>query len=90
VFFLRPLEYTIIEPFDLLEFQKRARETCCPKKLFALWEDVCRRYDQHQISSYDYEEMKEAIWPNLHALDILRRSINETDEPERKQQRKLA
>ncbi|MBU6455645.1 MAG: hypothetical protein KGS72_27990, partial [Cyanobacteria bacterium REEB67] len=78
---VRLLEITIIEPFDLLEFQKKARETCCPKKLFELWEDVCRRYDRHQIGQYDYEEMKEAIWPNLHALDLLRRTINETDPP---------
>ena len=84
------LEITIIEPFDLLDFQKRARECCDPKKLFELWEDVCRRYDRHEIGQYDYEEMKEAIWPNLHALDTLRRAINETEQPARPKQRKLA
>ena len=84
------LEIVIIEPFDLLEFQKKARETCCPKRLFELWEDVSGRYDRHQIGEYEYEEMKEAIWPNLHALDSLRRSINETEQPLGKQQRKLA
>lgn len=69
-----------IEAFDLLEFQKKARETCCPKALFELWEDVCRRYDKRLISLYEFEEMKEAIWPNLHALASLRRSINEVDD----------
>lgn len=69
-----------IEAFDLLEFQKKARETCCPKALFELWEDVCRRYDKRLISLYEFEEMKEAIWPSLHALASLRRSINAVDD----------
>gem|GEM_PF-580316 len=73
------LEVTTIEPFDLLEFQRRARETCCPKTLFELWEDVCRRYDSHQIGPYQFEEMKDAIWPNLNALAMLRRAINDTE-----------
>lgn len=73
------LEGTTIEAFDLLEYQKRARETCCPKTLFQLWEDVCRRYDQHEIGEYQFEEMKAVIWPNLTALASLRRAINDTD-----------
>ncbi len=68
-----------MEHFDLLEFQRRARETCCPKTLFELWEDVCRRYDQHQIGEYQFEEMKDAIWPHLNALATLRRAINNTE-----------
>lgn len=73
------MEGTIIEAFDLLEFQRRARETCCPKTLFQLWEDVCRRYDQHEIGEYQFEEMKAVIWPNLTALASLRRAINDSD-----------
>lgn len=69
------------EPFELLAFQKKARESCCPKTLFELWEDVCRRYDRRQISEYEFEEMKEAIWPHLNALAALKRAINETDMP---------
>lgn len=76
------------EPFELLAFQKKARESCCPKKLFELWEDVCRRYDRRQISEYEFDEMKEAIWPHLNALAALRRAINETDPPS--QERKHA
>lgn len=68
-----------MEHFDLLEFQRRARETCCPKTLFEMWEDVCRRYDQRQIGEYQFEEMKETIWPHLNALATLRRAINNTD-----------
>jgi hypothetical protein len=72
-------EATIIEAFDLLEFQKKARETCDPKRLFELWEDVCRRYDRREIGAYELEEMKEVILPNLQALAGLRRSINDID-----------
>ncbi|MDR3613554.1 MAG: hypothetical protein P4L53_08305 [Candidatus Obscuribacterales bacterium] len=66
------------EKFDLLEFQRIARETCCPKRLFQLWEDICRRYDRNEIGLYHLEEMKEIIWPSLEALAILRRGVNET------------
>jgi hypothetical protein len=66
------------EKFDLLEFQRIARETCCPKRLFQLWEDICRRYDQKEIGLYHLEEMKEIIWPSLEALAILRRGVNNT------------
>jgi hypothetical protein len=65
-----------IEGFDLLEFQQRARETCCPKKLFHLWEDVCKRYERGEIGTYELDEMKEVIWPSLEALASLRRSVN--------------
>jgi len=66
------------EKFDLLEFQRIARETCCPKRLFQLWEDICRRYDRKEIGLYHLEEMKEIIWPSLEALAILRRGVNDT------------
>jgi len=76
------------DTFDLLEFQQRARELCCPKKLFSLWEDVCRRYDRREIGEYELEEMKEVIWPSLKALATIRNSVNDTandaEEPERK------
>jgi hypothetical protein len=65
-----------IEGFDLLEFQQRARETCCPKKLFHLWEDVCKRYERGEIGTYELDEMKEVIWPSLQALASLRRTVN--------------
>jgi hypothetical protein len=66
-----------VEQFDLLEFQQRARETCCPQKLFQLWEDICRRYERHEIGRYQLEEMKDVIWPNLKALTTLRRCVND-------------
>ncbi len=71
------MEVFTIETFDLLEFQKRARDMCCPKKLFELWEDICQRYERKEIGSYQLEEMKEIIWPNLQALAALRRSVND-------------
>lgn len=68
-----------MEPFDLIEFQQRARETADPKKLFELWEDCCRRYERCEIGRYELDEMKEVIWPNLQALASLRRAINADD-----------
>ncbi len=68
-----------MEPFDLIEYQQRARETADPKKLFELWEDCCRRYERSEIGRYELDEMKEVIWPNLQALASLRRAINEDE-----------
>lgn len=69
-----------IEAFDLLAFQKRARETCDPKALFELWEDVCKRFERRQIGEYEFEEMKETIWPHLKALASLRRAMDSVDD----------
>lgn len=68
------------EAFDLLTFQKKARETCDPKKLFELWEDVCRRYDRREIGNYELDEMKEVILPNLKALTQLKQCINDIED----------
>lgn len=65
-----------MDPFDLIEFQQKARETCDPKKLFELWEDVCRRYERQEVGNYELEEMKEVIWPALTQLASLRRIVN--------------
>ena len=65
-----------MESFDLIEFQQKARETCDPKKLFELWEDVCQRFERREIGEYELEEMKEVIWPSLNQLAMLRRIVN--------------
>lgn len=65
-----------MESFDLIEFQRKARETLDPKKLFELWEDVCSRYEHHEIGEYELEEMKEVIWPSLKQLAVLRRIVD--------------
>jgi len=70
------VEDPTIEGFDLLEFQQRARETCDPRKLYKLWDDVLKRYERGEIGHYELEEMKEVIWPSLHALASLRRIVN--------------
>ena len=70
------MEDAAIEGFDLLEFQQRAREMCCPRKLFHLWEDVCKRYERGEIGMYELDEMKEVIWPSLEALASIRRTVN--------------
>ena len=66
-----------MEPFDLIEFQQKARETYDPRRLFELWEEVCQRYDRREIGEYELEEMKEVIWPSLNQLASLRKIVNE-------------
>jgi hypothetical protein len=77
-----------METFDLLEYQQKARELLCPKKLFLLWEDVCRRYDRGEIGAYEFEEMKEVIWPTLKALGSLRKIIDSAEQPIHKSARR--
>jgi len=38
--------------FDLIEYQDRARDIYSPKRLFELWEDVCKKYDRGFIGKY--------------------------------------
>jgi len=54
--------------FDLIEYQDRARDIYSPKRLFELWEDVCKKYDRGFIGKYALDEMKAVIWPKLHTL----------------------
>lgn len=70
-----------MEAFDLIEMQQKARELYDPKKLFEMWEELCKRYERHEIGEYELEEMKEVIWPTLHQLASLRRAVN--DQPPR-------
>jgi hypothetical protein len=65
-----------MDSFDLIDFQQKARETCDPKKLFELWEDICQRYERKEIGDYELEEMKEVIWPSLKQLASLRRIVD--------------
>ena len=50
-----------MEAFNLTQYQQKAREILCPKKLFQLWEEVCLYYDREEIGPYELEEMKEII-----------------------------
>jgi hypothetical protein len=59
-------------PFDLIEYQDKARDIYSPRRLFELWEDVCKKYDQGFIGSYALDEMKCVIWPKLHSLSHCR------------------
>ncbi len=69
-----------MERFDLLEFQQRARQLTDPKKLYELWEDVCRRYDRREIGNYELDEMKEVIFPALEALAALRKQVDQPND----------
>jgi len=65
-----------VDVFDLIEFQQEARSTDMPKKLFELWEEVCRRYDRGFIGKYELEEMKAVIYPKLRAMAALRNQLS--------------
>lgn len=56
------------EIFDLIEYQDKARDIYSPKRLFELWDYVCKKYDQGYIGTYALDEMKCVIWPKLHSL----------------------
>ncbi len=70
-----------MEPFDLIDTQQKAREIYDPKKLFELWEEICQRFERHEIGIYELDEMKDVIWPSLQQLAVLRRAVN--DQPGR-------
>lgn len=65
-----------MQVFDLIEYQRDARNRKQPRELFELWEEVCRQYDRGIIGRYELEEMKAVIWPNLRALSALRVAID--------------
>ena len=61
--------------FDLVEYQYKAREISSPKKLFELWEEVCRFYDRGLIGKYELDEMKTVVLPSLRQLDQLQKAV---------------
>jgi hypothetical protein len=64
------------EAFDLIEFQAEVRRVYGPRRLFHLWEEVCRCYDRGFIGQYELDEMKSVIYPKLHVLSGLKTTIN--------------
>lgn len=62
--------------FNLLEYQQLAREISSPRKLYDLWQEVCRMYERGLIGLYHLEEMKEVIMPNLKALSYVQHFID--------------
>lgn len=62
--------------FDLIEFQRDARDKNKPEELFRLWEEVCHAYDRGIIGQYELDEMKAVIWPNLQAVSLLKNAID--------------
>lgn len=63
--------------FDLIEYQDKVRGTTSPGELFKLWDEVCRFYERGVIGTYEWDEMKESIYPLLRDLASLRHMINE-------------
>lgn len=66
----------LMNNFDLIECQEQARNTSSPRKLFDLWDEVCRRYDRGQIVKTELEEMKGVIWSMLRLLTRLEIEVN--------------
>ena len=61
--------------FDLIEYQRKARDTWYPEKLLKLWEEVCWLYERGHIGRYELDEMKATIWPVLRSLCQLRNTV---------------
>lgn len=61
--------------FDLLEYQKMARESSYPDKLLKLWEEVCWMYERGMIGRYELDEMKSTIWPIMQYLCRLKKTV---------------
>lgn len=70
--------------FDLIEYQKLARNSRSSRELFELWEYVCRSYDKGQIGRYQLEEMKAVIWPCLKSLRSLERTVENAFQRDRR------
>jgi len=64
--------------FDLIEYQREARNRKQPGELFQLWEEVCRHYDRGLIGQYELDEMKAVIWPNMRVLTVLKNTIDDS------------
>lgn len=67
-----------METFDLTLYQKQAREAFSPKRLFELWEQVCRFYEKGQIGKHELRQMKAVVWPKIRRLNSLQNLVNDS------------
>ncbi|MBK9143541.1 MAG: hypothetical protein IPM23_13650 [Candidatus Melainabacteria bacterium] len=66
--------------FDLIDFQRRARNTSCPRKLFGLWDQVCTLYERGQISAYEWNEMKDILKPSISRASLVAMMVDDSFE----------
>ncbi len=66
-----------MDPFNLIDYQKKARETYSLSKLYDLWQEVCILYEKRAIGNYQLEEMKEVIWASLKKLSSLKQRVDD-------------
>ncbi len=55
----------MFSPFDIIEYQNRARALQCPRQLHELWREVKALYEQGVISKTDFDEMRALVWKHL-------------------------
>ncbi len=67
----------MIQNFDLLEYQHIARNSNSPKKLFELWDTVCKQYERGRIGQYEMDEMKDVVWSSMKTLNSIKTMIDE-------------
>ncbi|MBX9692163.1 MAG: hypothetical protein K2Z81_07250 [Cyanobacteria bacterium] len=67
----------MIPSFDLLEYQHMARDSKSQKKLFELWDFVCKQYERGKIGRYEMDEMKDVVWSSMRSLSSIKSMIDE-------------
>ncbi|MBZ0188388.1 MAG: hypothetical protein K8F91_19225 [Candidatus Obscuribacterales bacterium] len=64
--------------FDLIDYQRKARNLNSPQKLFSLWDQVCAFYERGSISEYEWTEMKDVIWPSIRQMSGVRVMVDQS------------
>jgi hypothetical protein len=64
--------------FDLIEYQRDARERKSPADLYDLWNEVLYMKEKGLIGDYEVDEMRAIIFPRLETLSAMAREINAT------------
>jgi hypothetical protein len=63
--------------FDLIETQGRIREMTCPKALFEAWERMSYAYLRRELTKYDLDEIKSAVFEQFRLIDEAEKSCNQ-------------
>jgi hypothetical protein len=61
--------------FDLLEFQREARESSSLSRLYDLFDECSTKFQKREITEYQYDEMRQLIFACMNTLGNLKRSM---------------